>query len=305
MIGRSHREVRTLLIHTGGIGDFLLFCPCLKRLAEDGPVELAGLERDRLNLGVVSGLAETAHLLDDFDFASVFNRPSPSFESFAARFQRAIVWMQDDEGTIRKAFANAGVREARAFPGLPPNANWTRHASEYYADCLGYTDLPPLLLPFEPDDASHDILIHPGSGGKRKNWPMDRFAVVANALQARGRQIGWIQGPAEEVLSIPRNGDVLRFASIVTLARQLTAANLYIGNDSGVTHLAAACGCRTVAIFGPTDPRVWAPRGNHVTVAASACWPNVDEVLDVLPSALWGRMNTAANLDSEEIGYRA
>ncbi|NUM54100.1 MAG: glycosyltransferase family 9 protein [Candidatus Hydrogenedentes bacterium] len=275
---RSRREVRTLVIHTGGIGDFLLFCPCLKRLAEDGPVELAGLDRDRLNLAVVSGIARTAHLLDDFDFASVFNRTSAPFESFAGRFDRAIVWMKDD-GTIQSAFEQAGVRDVLAFPGLPPGAGWNRHASDYYSECLGYESLPPLLLPIESGDQQHDVLIHPGSGAARKNWPIERFSNVDRAMQERGRNVEWICGPADERLTTPDRASVLKVPSIVTLARHLTGTRTYIGNDSGVTHLAAACGCGTVAIFGPTDPRVWAPRGENVAVVSGdGQWPDIDDV---------------------------
>ncbi len=274
---RSSREIRTLIIHTGGIGDFLLFCPCLKRLAEEGPIELAGSDRDRLNLAVVAGIAETAHHLDDFDFASVFTSPAARFARFASRFDRAIVWMNDTEQVIRNAFANASVRDVRVFPGLPPN-DWAHHASEYYSECLGYEPLPPLLLPFETDDYVHDILIHAGSGAAKKNWPIDRFAVLADALTAQGRSVEWIRGPAEEQLHIPADARTLQVSSVVTLARHLTGTALYIGNDSGVTHLAAACACKTIAIFGPTDPSVWAPHGDHVTVIANTNWPSLDRV---------------------------
>ena len=278
IVQRSYRSVRTLVVHTGGIGDFLLFCPCLKRLAEEGPVELAGADRDRLNLAVAAGLAASAHLLDDVDFANVFVGASARFRAFAARFDRTVVWMNDSDGHIQRAFTDAGVRHVRVFAGLPP-ADWERHASTYYAECLGYGDLPPLLLPFETDDFAHDVLIHPGSGGARKNWPSDRFACVAAALQQRGRHVEWIRGPAEESLVLPKGVATVETASVVTLARHLSAARLYIGNDSGITHLAAACGRRTVAVFGPTDPRRWAPRGEHVMVVAHRDWPEADAVL--------------------------
>ena len=281
ILHRSSRDIRTLVIHTGGIGDFLLFCPCLKRLAEEGPVELAGSDRDRLNLAVVAGIAETAHHIDDFDFASVFTTPTDRFARFASRFDRVIVWMNDPELVIRNAFTNAGVRDARIFPGLPPN-DWARHASEYYSERLDFEPLPPLLLPFETDDYVHDILIHAGSGAAKKNWPIDRFAVLADALTAQGRSVEWIRGPAEEQLHIPADARTLQVSSVVTLARHLTGTALCIGNDSGVTHLAAACACKTIAIFGPTDPQVWAPRGDHVTIAAREGWPKLDDVRSLI-----------------------
>lgn len=281
MLHRSSHAIRTLVIHTGGIGDFLLFCPCLKRLAEEGPIELAGSDRDRLNLAVVAGIAQTAHHLDDFDFASIFTTPTDRFTRFASRFDRAIVWMNDSNNEILNAFTVAGVRDVRVFPGLPPN-DWTRHASAYYSECLGYEPLPPLLLSFETDDYVHDVLIHAGSGAAKKNWPIDRYVALAGALIDQGRIVEWIRGPAEERLHLPASANTLEVSSIVTLARHLTGTSLYIGNDSGVTHLAAACRCKTFAIFGPTDPHVWAPLGDHVTVISRMDWPSLEAVQNLV-----------------------
>lgn len=280
MIHRSATSVRSLVVHTGGIGDFLLMCPTLKRLAEDGPLELAGPHRDRLNLAVASGIADVAHDLDSTGFGSVFTMAGDSILRFLSGFDRVIVWMQDD-GAIRKACESAGVRDIRIFPGLPPE-NWRRHASDYYAECLGMTSLPPLRLPFESDETPHDVLVHPGSGGARKNWPMDCFESLAAKLESAGRQVEWIIGPAEGHLSLPDTSRLLALPSLVSLARHLSVTRLYVGNDSGITHLAAACGCESIAIFGPTDPVVWAPRGGHVTVVHERPWPGVDRVLAAL-----------------------
>jgi ADP-heptose:LPS heptosyltransferase len=62
---------------------------------------------------------------------------------------------------------------------------------------------------------------------------------------------------------------VWRSLPLPVLAARLAQCRLYVGNDSGVTHLAAATGCPTVALFGESDPRVWAPRGERVTVLGS------------------------------------
>lgn len=82
----------------------------------------------------------------------------------------------------------------------------------------------------------------------------------------------------------PPDAPLLHAESLVELARSLAGARLYIGNDSGVSHLAAAVGCPTVVLFGPTDPRVWAPRGGHVTVVRGMPWPEVGQVLEALGS---------------------
>jgi len=279
----SASSVRTLVVHTGGIGDFLLFCPSLMRLNEDGPVVAAGI-RSRLLVAEAAGLLEASYDLDDIGFDSVFSTPSPTLERFLQPFHRAIIWMKD-EGTIRSALEACGVRDVLVFPGLP-SGDWRRHASHYYASCLGYEDVPPLRLPIAPGDNSYDVVIHPGSGGKRKNWPLEHYRAVASALESQGRRVTWLIGPAEEDVRFTRPTRVLRTTSLVALARELSSARLYLGNDSGITHLAAASGCPTIAIFGPTNPFVWAPRGKLVRVIQSVPWPTPEALIQVVENFL-------------------
>jgi ADP-heptose:LPS heptosyltransferase len=105
---------------------------------------------------------------------------------------------------------------------------------------------------------------------------------VAEELTRIGRRVVWCAGPAEEGLSLPANAERLPLGSLVALAERLANAKLYVGNDSGITHLAAAAGCPTVAIFGPTDPRVWAPRGPRVRVVQGQPWPETAVVMGAI-----------------------
>ncbi len=275
--------MRTLAIHTGAIGDFLLACPALSADSADGSLELAGYP-ERLELAVAGGIARAGHDLDRIEFHTIFDRPSERLRTFLARFDRVIVWMRDPDGAIARGLVDCGVTAADVFPGLP-DTHWTRHASEYYAHCLGLRDLPPLRLAIAPAGPPLDVVIHPGSGSLAKNWPIERFVDLAGMLCERGRRVTWCAGPAEiERGAVGHlSGEVLRCASLVELAGRIAAARLYIGNDSGITHLAAALGAPTVAIFGPTDPRVWAPRGENVRVLRGSPWPSVGEVISLTP----------------------
>jgi len=113
------------------------------------------------------------------------------------------------------------------------------------------------------------IVIHPGSGSARKNWPVQRFAELARDLASRGERVSWIVGPAEEGIALPADARAWREPDLRVLAASLARCRLYIGNDSGVTHLAAACGCPTVVLFGGSEPRVWLPLGARVAAVES------------------------------------
>jgi ADP-heptose:LPS heptosyltransferase len=113
-------------------------------------------------------------------------------------------------------------------------------------------------------------VIHPFSGSPRKNWPLDNFRRLARGLERR-MPVRWCAGPEDPPLP-----DAHRLDDLYELACWLAQASLYIGNDSGITHLAAAVGTPVLAIFGPTDPAVWAPRGPHVRIAPWRIGPTLE-----------------------------
>ena len=116
-------------------------------------------------------------------------------------------------------------------------------------------------------------LIHPGSGGVAKCWPVEQFAEVARGLRKRDHMAVFLLGPAEterwspaRVADLEREFRVLRLTEPAELPAILSGADAYIGNDAGPTHLAALLGTRTVALFGPTSAAVWHPLGRDVRV---------------------------------------
>jgi ADP-heptose:LPS heptosyltransferase len=126
------------------------------------------------------------------------------------------------------------------------------------------------------------LAVHPGSGSRTKNWPFDRFVEAARRLSA-GRPWLLLLGPAEQALVPPPDAVVARDVPLRRLGATLARAGLFVGNDSGASHLAAACGTRTLALFGPTDPAQWAPVGRQASVVRAATGRledlDVDEVV--------------------------
>ena len=137
------------------------------------------------------------------------------------------------------------------------------HATDFYleqvraiAPCAS-DGIPRIECSVEREDYA---VIHPFSGSARKNWPLERFRSIAAQL-GRVMPVHWCVGQEDPPLP-----GAVRIDDLYELACWLAKARLYIGNDSGITHLAAAVGTPVLALFGPTDPEVWAPRGQNVRI---------------------------------------
>jgi len=156
-----------------------------------------------------------------------------------------------------------------------PNAAAKVHAADFFLQQAGGAGVAVPRIDCERHAGGDFAAIHPFSGSARKNWPLDRFREVAARLPMPVR---WCAGPEEAM------EDAMRFENLYDLACWLARARVYIGNDSGITHLAAAVGTPVVAIFGPTDPAVWAPRGERVSVVSGGCLDaiSVDEVVEAV-----------------------
>jgi len=130
--------------------------------------------------------------------------------------------------------------------------------------------MPPLATRVETATHLGATLIHPGSGSPRKNWPIERFVELSRNLEALGHRVAWIRGPAEMGQREIWAGERIDRPSLQALAATLAASRLFVGNDSGVSHLAAAVGAATVTLFGPTRPQVWRPDGPRIRAVDSA-----------------------------------
>jgi ADP-heptose:LPS heptosyltransferase len=185
-----------------------------------------------------------------------------------------VAWTRGE--AAREALESLHPRVLSCDPTPPPEGP---HASEWLARALLPLGLdvrpapPPLAFTEEElRDARAAtsalppgfLALHPGSGSPSKNWPFPRFVETARRL-ARGAPWLLLLGPAEEAVTPPPDALVARGWPLRRLAAAVSAAGLFLGNDSGASHLAAAAGAPTLALFGPTDPAVWAPIGGAVS----------------------------------------
>lgn len=272
------------VLFPGALGDFICFLPALQFLGALAPIDL--FARSEFAELVPDGVRVRS--LEGFEIRRLFAPGAVGEErlwNFFGAYQAIYSWMGSRESEfVTQLRCLSGHRE-RVFPFRPENRQI--HQADYYLSCLGKSHehaCVPMLSVRSADIewsrkywAQHSLngkrvlTLAPGSGAREKNWPVVFYRRVADwwAYRTRGAVITLL-GPVEE----ERGGfDLLRQCSTLTRnlsLSQVTAllahSDLYLGNDSGISHLAAAVGVRTVALFGPSDARQWAPRGNQVTV---------------------------------------
>jgi len=249
--------MRRLAIRPGGIGDFVLSLPALECLKTEyfevwthaRTVPLARFA-DHARSIASTGL----------DLLGVSDPPAGLIEELRA-FDSIVSWYGANRPEFREA-TEALRLPFQFFPALPPSDSRI-HAADFYleqartiADCSG-DGIP--RIPCEKTRGDYAV-IHPFSGSRAKDWPLEKYRALAGKL-GRVMPVRWCSGEEDP----PLDGAV-RIDDLYELACWLAGARLYIGNDSGITHLAAAAGAPALALFGPTDPAIWAPRGPNVRV---------------------------------------
>ena len=240
--------MRRLIIRPGATGDFIVAIPAMEYLRTDD------LEVWTSAVNVpLARFADRACSIGSTGLDAL--EPGPGVLERLAGFDSIVSWY----GTSRPEFRAAVNHLPFTFHAALPVEGTEVHAVDYYLDQVGAEMSGSPRLPVGRRDDGF-IAIHPFSGGRRKNWPLERFQELARLFT---EPVLWTAGPEE-----PLEG-AERFDNLWSLSEWLAGARLFIGNDSGISHLAAACGVPVVALFGPTDPRVWAPRGPCVRVLAS------------------------------------
>ncbi len=152
------------------------------------------------------------------------------------------------------------------FPALPAG-NRRTHIVDFFLEHAGAPPGAAPRIPLAPVDVAaaavaperRAIVVHPFSGSARKNWPMSKFRALAERLPG---PLEWCAAPHEQLPG------ARKIENLYDLGCWLAGARAFVGNDAGIAHLAAAVGAPVVAIFGPTDPVVWAPRGPRVRIVS-------------------------------------
>ena len=279
---------KVCVIFPGALGDFVCLLPALQALTKGaqvilyshssfaeiapGGVTVRSIESPEIERMFVAGIGLDAGQKNSFrEYAAVYS------------------WLGSQQPEFLKQLQAATDDRAKIFPFRPLGE--IMHQADYYRRCIAAPptdDCEPMIttraeaiLWQQNFWTKHSLsqrrilVIAPGSGARAKNWPEEYFLAVARWWsESLGGVVVLLLGPVEEerggVDELRQHGVVASGLSLSQAAALLVAGDIYLGNDSGITHLAAALGVPTVALFGPSDPRQWAPRGRQVAVVRRA-----------------------------------
>jgi heptosyltransferase-2 len=286
---------RILVVRGGAIGDFIMTLPAMGALRErwpDAHIEVLGYPRV---LELVNGrhYADAVRSIDARPMAGFFIPYSildPALMEYFGGFNLVVSYLFDPDsifaGNVRRCGAKQVIEASPRPRELPAAAHYCKPLEPL---AIYVADPCPRLYPSEADraaaarylEALGDQLIaaiHPGSGSEKKNWPVERFAAVARWLADElAMQLLIVEGEADaravtQLASAlaPRPVTLARGLALPALAAVLQRCAIFVGNDSGITHLAAAVETPTVALFGPASFPIWEPRGERVAVVRFA-----------------------------------
>lgn len=293
--------MKVLVFRGGALGDLILTLPVLASLRNGYTAADLRLFGVMPHAGLGSPPANAVYDLDAAGLAPLFvedGKPDPALLEVIDGADLALSYLSDPAGTFGSNLRRWGLKRLVASPYrmVEPGP----HAVEQLAAPLAALELS-VVCPFPKVDIPKlkaqgrgvDLALHLGSGSSRKNWPWERWRRLVERLQAEGlvRHFALVTGEADEMptrafLSGWHGGkvDVWDRLPLPELTARLAGCTAFFGHDSGISHLAAAAGAPVLVLFGPTNPRVWAPRGPRVRVVASPAGQmqalTVDEVLE-------------------------
>ena len=302
-----------LVIRGGAIGDFLLTLPALRLLREGFPdcrIEIVGY---RHICSVAEGryYADAVRSIEYAPMAGFFNPRSeldPELSAYFAGFGQVVSYLFDPDGFFEGNLKRCGVKNLICGD---PRISDSEHAVRQLARpleslALFLEDSAAEIFPTDEDAAAAErllagrrppfVAVHPGSGSQKKNWPLPAWKDLLRYLCGTQATVLVVSGESDMERAAELKAEFggrlvfLDHLPLPVLGALLQRCELFIGHDSGISHLAAAAGTECLLLFGPTDPAVWAPSNPDVNVlrAPGGILQNlsVEDVRSRLPSFL-------------------
>ncbi len=287
-----NRLPQILVLFPGSLGDMVCVLPALELIHKKHSQRLTLAARgEALALGATLPCVAECFSLEMQMFAQLFSPPAhlaSETRRFLASFSSILSWYGSSHAEVEENLRLYSGGQVQAFPFFLGQEE--KHAAAYYLQCIGEYALrcPSLVVP-QPlrawsalywrqqgwSASARVLVMHPGSGGRRKRWNVEGFQRIARWWRsAPNRKTVVLLGPAEEKEAAEwrQVGAVATNLSVWQVAALLSRADLYLGNDSGVSHVAGAVGARGAVLFGPTSPQQWRPLGGHLLVLRNAAY---------------------------------
>jgi heptosyltransferase-2 len=284
---------RILVIRGGAIGDFILTLPAIKLLREafpDAHLEILGYEHI---VSVADGrfYADGTRSIEYGAMAGFFvpnGTLADDLAEYFASFQQVVSYLFDPDGIFEANLKRAGAKNViAAYAKIDDSEHAARQLARPLQRLALYLEQHGAeIFPTEDDfkKASERlpdvrqrplIAVHPGSGSARKNWPLAHWRQLLDSVLTSGTEpfIVFVGGEADRSQLIelrgqfpPESATLLEDLPLPELSAVLAMCSLFLGHDSGISHLAAAVQTKSVLLFGPTDPEIWAPANEQVSV---------------------------------------
>jgi heptosyltransferase III len=287
--------VEILILHPGALGDIILSFPAIALLRKHHPGAQISLAANTDYLAPLArGYADRFLSLAALPLYVLYSPEPPAGNQadFWKSYARIVSWTghgdPDFVRNLRQIHPDARIASWR------PGPSEKEHVSRLFINTLGpelasKPGVAPARIHLSPAVYERGIrwfadcgllggepvvAIHPGAGSKGKRWPADRFINLARHLVIdKGQKLLIIEGPAEPGLAIqiqralpPAKSILAESLPLELLAGVLEKCTAFVGNDSGIAHLAAGLAVPSIVLFGPTLPAHWAPLGNNVMV---------------------------------------
>ena len=308
-----------LLFRLGGLGDLLVALPAISLIRKTFPSSCLTLVCREEYGALLQGARIVNRLIrgDSLTLLPLFSSsaaPATELTEWLRGYDLVMGWMHGEKkDALEKGLAAASIpgevsifyypaqsseQISRFFFHQTSEALIKRQPSSFtFEECA---QLPPTPLKMEGGRRIKEkpegkfVIIHPGSGSEKKRWPLQRFLEIGERLGQKGIKGAVVTGEGElritaliEKTSLPPGWSWLHSPSLHTLSGLLQETDLYLGNDSGITHLAAVCGTEIVALFREEFVPAWLPYGRvHLLSAGSLGEISVEAVWKTVLGAL-------------------
>ena len=274
---------KILVIRGGAIGDFILTLPAIAALRRQFPqahLEVLGYPHIA-QLAVAGGLADRVQPIEAHGLAGFFARNGtlePGLMDYFSEFDLVISYLYDPDEIFKTNVIRCLVKQFIVGPHRPVEADQI-HATKVYLkplERLAIFDadpVPRLSLNSQPSTLNQ-LVLHPGSGSEKKNWPETKWAGLIQQIAATTNWNLLLVGGEAEGERLQRLTDAMPPARcsiaqglpLAELARRIQSATAFVGHDSGITHLAAALGLPCIVLWADTLEEIWRPQGERLVV---------------------------------------